>query len=338
MKMKLLTAAVSAVIAGQAFALAPNAAYDLEIRVSGATAVDNQFEAYVDELCGGTQDSFFQDSDVARGYGCTVLAGKVAGVSTDLNVLFMKNSSGSSAGVAPVANKTMVPFLDLSTCVAGTVNGGTFDCTDANVNKQAEIGVSDVEPELFTIVANGSKVFDSSVLTVNTVNAQTFGVVASVGLRNALQAAQGLTIGSDDVANMPTMSSDLVANLFAGKISSWDDLVGGTGVGIATAAGQSNDEVNICVRTPGSGTQAQFNAFYMKNACSYRGAGNGNFVGFSTSTDFIVGLQEDFVPFHLVYAFIKTVVFDLLSDPNCIMTCQHFDSSHRCSMKLSRNA
>ncbi len=285
MKLKMMTAAVSAIITGQAFALAPTASYDLVVRVSGATAVDNQFEAYVNELCdGSTLDSFFQPSDVARGYGCTVRGGSVAGIATDLDVLFEKNSSGSSAGVAPVANKSDVSFLDLTSCTVGSVNGGTYDCTDANVDRPAEIGVSDVEPELFTIAANGARVFDPSNLTVSTVNAQTFGVVVSEGLRNALQTAQGLA-NNDDVANMPTLSSDVVANIFSGRIASWNDLVGATSQGIATAAGQSNDEVNVCVRTPGSGTQAQFNAFYMKNACSYRGAGNATFVGFDTSVD-----------------------------------------------------
>lgn len=31
--------------------------------------------------------------------------------------------------------------------------------------------------------------------------------------------------------------------------------------------------------------------------------------GYSTSEDFINGVQLDFIPFHIVYAFIKTLVF-----------------------------
>ncbi|MGB5942057.1 MAG: ABC transporter permease [Leeuwenhoekiella sp.] len=34
--------------------------------------------------------------------------------------------------------------------------------------------------------------------------------------------------------------------------------------------------------------------------------------GFSTADDFIVGLQDTFIPFHLAYAFIKTFVFAML--------------------------
>ena len=35
----------------------------------------------------------------------------------------------------------------------------------------------------------------------------------------------------------------------------------------------------------------------------------GVFGGFSTSADFVEGLQLDFIPFHVTYAFIKTLVF-----------------------------
>lgn len=38
----------------------------------------------------------------------------------------------------------------------------------------------------------------------------------------------------------------------------------------------------------------------------------GVFGGFVTSNDFIQGLQEDFIPFHLTYAFVKTLVFAFL--------------------------
>jgi phospholipid/cholesterol/gamma-HCH transport system permease protein len=34
--------------------------------------------------------------------------------------------------------------------------------------------------------------------------------------------------------------------------------------------------------------------------------------GFGTSVDFIEGLQNEFIPFHIVYAFIKTFIFGLL--------------------------
>jgi len=35
----------------------------------------------------------------------------------------------------------------------------------------------------------------------------------------------------------------------------------------------------------------------------------GVYGGFSTSTEFVQGLQQDFIPFHVIYAFIKTFIF-----------------------------
>lgn len=288
MKLKTLSAVIATAVAGQAFALAPSVTPDATLYVGGATAVDKQFANYINQICvAGTLDVYKQDSDVAVSYFCEVDAAKVEGIATNINVLFNKNSGGSSKGVAPVANLTTVPFLDIKDPSCNNANpqfGGTYDCADVNVQAVPEVGISDVEPELFTIPSNGARSFDASVLNVNTVNAQTFGVVVSPGLRNALQAAQGLTVGSEDVKDMPSLSEDIIANIFERKVASWDELSGVNGP-IATAAGQDNKEVSVCVRKPGSGTQAQFNAYFMKDACAYRGAGDKGFVGKITAAD-----------------------------------------------------
>jgi phospholipid/cholesterol/gamma-HCH transport system permease protein len=34
--------------------------------------------------------------------------------------------------------------------------------------------------------------------------------------------------------------------------------------------------------------------------------------GFGSSDDFIIGLQQEFIPFHVAYAFIKTFIFGVL--------------------------
>ena len=34
--------------------------------------------------------------------------------------------------------------------------------------------------------------------------------------------------------------------------------------------------------------------------------------GFSSSNEFVSGLQVDFIPFHITYAFIKTIVFAII--------------------------
>ena len=290
MKIKLIAAAVAASTSFGAMALAPTATPDIVLSVSGATAADKQFENYVNQTCKpGTLDTFNNPSDAASAFFCTVEDGTVTGLSGDKDVLFRKESGGSSTGVEPTTNATTVPGLDLSTCVDdGATNGDAavgdnfWGCSDTTISVLSEVGISDVEPELFAIAANGSKNVNLSVpLTVSPVNAQTFGIVVTPDLRDALQAAQGMTVGSDEVANMPSLSRNVIANIFAGNVDTWDNLVDGTGNPIAV----NSNNVEVCVRTPGSGTQAQFNAFYMGNACAYRGAGDLGFQGLNTALD-----------------------------------------------------
>jgi phospholipid/cholesterol/gamma-HCH transport system permease protein len=38
----------------------------------------------------------------------------------------------------------------------------------------------------------------------------------------------------------------------------------------------------------------------------------GVYGGFTTSDDFIMGAQMEFIPFHITYAFIKTIIFAML--------------------------
>lgn len=303
MKMSKLAATIAAtVVAGQAAALDINTVTpDIELVISGATAANKQVNTYISSLCDiATQDNYndVAASDEAVATFCTVPAS--AGLfATDKNVLFHKENGGSSTGVAPITTAGTVNILDMApgNCVQTVANTGTtageFECPNTKVAKQTHVGVSDVEPELFVIPANGSKTVDlTAPLAVAPVNAQTFGIVVSPGLRDALQAAQGLTVGSDDVTDMPSMSSDLIANIFAGKVKDWSELKGVSGVAITNGLGLSNEAVNVCVRTPGSGTQAQFNAFYMANSCAYRGASNFAFVGKVTASD-SNGIEND---------------------------------------------
>lgn len=275
MKVKALASAIiGAAIANQAMALDINSVTpDLTLVFSGATAVDLQFQNYIDQRClPGTLDTYLQTTDAARAYFCTVSTS--AG---NKNVLFRKESGGSSRGVAPIAAGLgaagTVEAIDLGTCSL-TATANEWDCSNTNIQVQSQVGISDVEPALFTLLPNTKPGetppnLAGASLTVQPVNINTFGVVATPGLRDALQAAQGLTVGSEDVADMPSLSSNAIAALFAGDFTSWNSLVDGAGNGIAS--GLADPTVNLCLRTPGSGTQAQFNAFYMGIGCAYNG-------------------------------------------------------------------
>lgn len=275
MKIKALaTAVAAAALASQAMAISIVAkpTPDLTLSFSGATAVDIQFASYIAQNCqSGTLDTYTQPADSARAYYCTVSTS--AG---PRDVLFRKESGGSSRGVAPIAAGIggIVDGLDLSTCTETAVGSKAWTCSDTTISVQSEIGISDVEPAMFTLAQNvkpGEVAPDvaAAPLTVQPVNINTFGIVVSPALRDALQLAQGLTVGSDDVSQMPSLASNLIAALFAGDITSWNALKDASGLGIASAL--ADPTVNLCLRTPGSGTQAQFNAYYMGIGCKYNG-------------------------------------------------------------------
>lgn len=295
MKIRHLALAVAASLcASQSFALgiAASKAATLKLNVSGATAADIQFANYITQVCTpGTLDTFRNPADNSRAFSCSIAAGEIAGVAGGTSALFRKESGGSATGVTPIINNTTLNGIDLDTCVL-SATPNLWTCSNTTIQVPAELGISDVEPELFTITANSiGPITDPNgvgQLTVSSVNAQTFGIVVTPDLRNALQGAQGLTVGSDDVSQMPSLSSAIIANIFSARMANWSTLVNDSGVALnATGAGQQtvSNAVEVCMRAPGSGTQAQFNAFYMGNSCAYRGASNFQFVGLGTAAD-----------------------------------------------------
>ena len=316
MKLKALTVAIaSSVLATQAMAItfAEQATPDYSLGFSGATAVDKQFANYINQICvPGTEDVFTNAADSASAFYCTVKAAD-AGTVSDVNVLFRKNSGGSSQGVVPVSHgldgQGSVVALDLNTCsqtaARTATTPGQWTCSDTTTTVQSEVGISDVEPAMFNLNVNqtpvvqtdgsGNPILDAAgnatvtgtkggpvaaSMSVFPANVNTFGIIVSPALRDALQAAQNLTVGSDEVADMPSMSSQFVANVLAGKVANWNVLKKANGAPIV-----ADEPVNICLRTPGSGTQAQANAFYLGQGCAYRGGLNLSFAGLSPSID-----------------------------------------------------
>src|SRR5262249_55380163 len=147
-----------------------------------------------------------------------------------------KSSGGSGEGVAAVAARTPVPYLDLAmlpnvpSCRQGVEVRPIGDlagfrdhrgCDGGGRAMVPRAGLSDVEPRLL----------DGNVGALRS-RAQTqivWGLPVTKNLRNALQAVQGLvplSVPHDDPlrdteANMPTLSRGQVAGIFAGKLTSW---------------------------------------------------------------------------------------------------------------------
>jgi hypothetical protein len=116
-------------------------------------------------------------------------------------------------------------------------------------------------------------------MDISTMNAVIFGVPVTKALYEALQVAQGKTVGLEDEDNMPSLSSSQINALITGSLKRWDNLVI-DGVALTSYPGvtpptfdffppaNNNPLVHICRRVPGSGTQAQMNAVFANTPCA----------------------------------------------------------------------
>jgi hypothetical protein len=137
--------------------------------------------------------------------------------------------------------------------------------------RRASMGSADVEAEMFQGVNltnfsgdNFTKLTSAQINTLTRSRAfgQLFGVAVSNGVWTALQAAQGLTgAPAADGSNWPSLSRDTVRNIVKGNVATWSAAVAGAGVPAGI------DQINVCRREQGSGSQASSNAFFLNYPC-----------------------------------------------------------------------
>lgn len=295
MKLKMLTAAVAVACANGAMALTPaNLPADLELFIGGASAQDNGLKEVVTSLCDDTVHAYSETGTIPgrdyTAYFCTMSSAKVPGFPAGgLKVLVHKRSKGGSAfGAAPVEAKDSVLRMNVvndATCAV--FSGNNYRCT-GTTSSVLNAGITDVEPSLFRgtgvnllkVGIGGVVAGDPGTSPMTTaqlarldkkpVAALTFGPVVTKNLRDALQAAQGLTAGSDEESQMPSLSRTQYVSLVAGTIANWGEFkVGGTALTTAPGVTPPTDAtVRVCRRTEGSGTQAVSNQAFLNQPCA----------------------------------------------------------------------
>jgi hypothetical protein len=290
MKFRLIALAALAAT-GAAHAISPAdmvaAGTNLKVHyIAGASAQTPMLGAYLYSQCDTTTfDHFFKGSD-HHAYSC-VLKNKVGNWNIGTKILVTKRDKGGSVfGVNPIAQQTAQETLDVltpgaCTLVSGSTPTGTnanYTCT-ATTNQVAHAGLSDVEPAIFQLAvkvngvanylnldpaANGVPLTSTELGTLNVaaVNETIFGVAVSKNLRNALQSAQGLTVGDDTAANQPSIPRAFYAAAVSGFLKG--NTAGYTGWSAVTGvAADDSKAINICRRVNGSGTQAAGNLFFL---------------------------------------------------------------------------
>ncbi len=278
-----LVAACGAMSSGSVFALAPSnytntsefVGTTQNIRISGATAQDNGILGSALSLCtAGSLHRFEISNNFA--YFCTPDIGTGAGQITVRTgtpavtqlAIYKYSAGGSGNGVGPVNLNQTLPFLDLAKIATSPACSGTnlttsnldFDGTGSlstyvnmkcggassllTTGATTYIGLSDVEPAFFTT--------NTTNLLSETAYSLIFAVPVTKNIRDALQTQQGLTAGSDTLANMPSLSRAQVTSAFTQAGQSW--------AGIGVTSGLTDDTIYVARRVDSSGTQKTFEA------------------------------------------------------------------------------
>lgn len=295
MKVRCIAAAALASLASQAFALSPAQVADpstVKMYVSGATALRNIIGGLFTQHCSTDLDVYYSAAntsfggipfnaagDAHRVYACTMKADSP--ILPGKKVAFFKSDlGGSGQGVYPVyfggAEGATRPFLSLANCSTRAAAVPNYTCSTEQ-NQIPMGGVSDVEPGLFKgiNVPGDDPNYPQDGLSADQLaaldSAPVFQLVAAVAanksLRDAMQAKQGLTVGSDAEADRPSISLAEATSYFTGSLAAPAD-----GLGWQILVGDANPKaatrVNICRRVNGSGTQAMANAFIVQFPCN----------------------------------------------------------------------
>ena len=267
-----------------------------ELYISGATAQENGLRNTLARMCTVGSMDIYQDASnpLQQAALCTINKAVVTGAfpaSVTKMVVYKSGVGGSGNGVGPVANASQLAFINMALLKASATGApavsylgtGTNVISVAAVAPNApdtigipaytrtnivlpastspaftqsvvtEAGFSDVEPALL-----GASGIQTARLSIVAPNVLTFGIPLTVTARNALQAAQGLTVGSETEANMPSLRLDLIRSVYNGNLTNWSQL----------GAALADDTIYLATRVETSGTQKSFNVYITGQACT----------------------------------------------------------------------
>ncbi len=250
------------------------------VRISGATATSNNYVIALTKMCAGENVNVFKTNTSTNSLGnqFTVKCNSgnfigADGIDSGENeaqfditggsinsVLFTQEAADNGEPLA--ASGKFLPAGVSCTTVTGTGplaflgNKLRASCpSSALVTAKSVGGFTDVEPPVFTATGVLSSQYTYTPATFS----QVFGVAVSKALYEALQAAQGLTVGSTTPANQPSISRAKLASLMnnidfnQAKAQGPKFLVPGT----------TQTNITYCRRPNTSGTQASAQLYFM---------------------------------------------------------------------------
>jgi hypothetical protein len=287
-------------------ALSPSDTPDITLKLAGSTIWDNNTLAVLNNLCVSNTLSTFVDADPKgkgtywKAYFCQINSAQVPGLSlSNPKVLILKrNKNGMITGVVPMLETTKpIQFMGISNsgqCVLSAGSSTAYTCRTTQsgdlINYTPDMGLHDIDAFLtrdanFTPVIDGNTykepIADAilSNLTMQNAGGVIQNTPVSKNLRDALQAAQvgegtlpSSCVGAETLACMPSLTTDFLSRVFAGKIQDWGEVIrGGLPMTSYSKAQLDTTKVAICRRNRGASTQMAVNEYFLRNPCDAQG-------------------------------------------------------------------
>ena len=228
------------------------------IYIAGASAVQKGFSGIVANLFVPGTVTWYGDSSDTTGSNYFAVAGTLAagtGAWAGSNAIVIERVKGGSVyGVNSVARAEMIDTLKVTAADCGAAGTGAdnthaFTCNVGTANRVPDAGVSDVAPVFFQQPYN----------TEGEVAAAALDPVTELPLLTST-AIYALAFGPAVTTSVPSttkLNKATVSAIMTGNIGNWSQV-----------DSSLSGDIVICRRTPGSGSQAVFNAYFGNFPCT----------------------------------------------------------------------
>jgi hypothetical protein len=255
-----------------------------KIVLSGTSRTDEFIESAVKEMLDPASIKTYRDNSLSSAFRHRAWFGYVKsmtpGVSPGTPILFVKRSTGDSFwGVDPVARASRIESLDFSACTLGGAAAGDADkvydyfCPTKGLDPASsnfanpginngvvsDFGVSDVSPLLFKAPYNveyyRTQLSDAE--------------VAKLTIMPFMMQMMGLAV-TDSVPLSTVISRADYGNMLMGNVADWSQIYDKDFDGTNDFDGSAvsgNNQVVVCRRSNGSGTQAAYNWYFNNFPC-----------------------------------------------------------------------
>jgi len=269
--------------------------------ISGSTALDNQIKDALllggagvpsaQQTCQAGTISVYTDApflgagtgNITKAHQTTVvcnLNNAIGSLTVGTTVAFTKESNGgSNEGTFYPAAQQALAFFDATQTPTGCSSVGAvaagfywphqqaiaaeFDgCTGTIVQAIPDVGVADEDPALFTIGPQAISAALIAKLTTTPLFQNQFTIAVSMPLYRALQSLEGLTVGDDTLANMPSLTKAQITAMYAGFITSGNQIASPGGTALAA------NPIFLCRRGDNSGTNVSADVYFLRNRCT----------------------------------------------------------------------